>query len=124
MDMPYCRSFLLRKKWNSDEVDELSVGDLVLFEYKSSAMNVTWKLGRVANLEHDSDGISRIVSIEYTNCKEIVYPIKGDERTMVKVMKHESRKATNRVVKIYSCGERDINSDIRELVERIEAENQ
>ena len=109
-------SFLLREKYGIDD-DELSIGDLILFEHKESDFSESiWKLGRVADLQHDSDFVNRIVSIKYCNAKEVIYPDDDRKDLEIKVMVREKIKATHTVCKIYSITSDHIDNDLKEIM--------
>ena len=108
-------SFLLKAKWNQDGNDDISIGDMVLIEHTVGKGLTQWKLALVVKTEEDSDGVSRIVTTRYSNASEIQYPQKDGEDTTVRVIKHDSRRATQRLVKIYSISDRLIDEDLRRL---------
>ena len=109
-------SFLLKSKWNKDSDDPICLGDLVFFEHVSSAMSSTWKLGIVKDLEVDSDGETRIVTVEYSNANETKYPLDKSETT-TRTLKHNTRKGVHTVSKIYTINDREVDEDLRKIIE-------
>ena len=109
-------SFLLKSKWNKDSDDPICLGDLVFFEHVSSAMSSTWKLGIVKDLEVDSDGETRIVTVEYSNANETKYPLDKNETT-TRTLKHNTRKGVHTVSKIYTINDREVDEDLRKIIE-------
>ena len=109
-------SFLLKHKWSKDTPDEINTGDLVLFQHTVSEISSCWKLGRVEDIEKDSDGEGRIVSIRYSNSNEINYPTSKDKKVKLNLKTRTTRRGTHTIVKIYSINETSIDEDIRELL--------
>ena len=111
-------SFLLKEKWNENSDEELAEGDLVLFEYLSTKMGVTWKLGRVSRLDKDSDKEARLVTIEYSNSQEIEYPSSKASKNKVKVIKHYSKKGVTTISKIYTINHKALDDDLKEIISK------
>ena len=110
-------SFLLRQKWNTGEDDPLREGDLVLMEHNESRGPAKYKLAEVTGITKDSDCAARLITLQYSNSSEVCYPVKGDDNTVTRVVKHSTRRATNRLVKIYTITDRLIDSDLRALAQ-------
>ena len=107
-------NFLLKQKWNVSEPDEITTGDLVLFQYNNSNLDISWKLGLVRECHTDSDSQTRIITILYSNGSEISYPsLTSTDR--VRVVKHLTKKATNKIVKIYTISDQRTECDLRSL---------
>ena len=109
-------SFLLKHKWSQDTPDELNIGDLVLFQHTVSEISSSWKLGKVEDIEKDSDGEGRIISIRYSNGSEISYPTTKDDKVKINLRNRTTRRGTHTIVKIYSINETNIDEDIKELL--------
>lgn len=109
-------SFLLKEKYVEDE-EELSEGDLVLFEHEESEFSnaIKWKLGRIVELQRDSDLVNRIVGIKYSNAAEVTYPDEGRSDLRVKVFTREKIKGTHTVSKIFSITSDYIDNDLKEI---------
>ena len=103
---------LLRPASHTAEKKALEVGDVILFPYEESALSITYKLGLIMNLEYDSDDEARIAEIAYCLENEQSLPINTDDKSAINRICRFSRRGVHTLVKIYSCTDIDINTDL------------
>lgn len=103
---------LLLRPANHKDPDKIRRGDMVLFAYEESAMAVTYKLGLVTRLEFDSDNEPRIAELSYSNAQETDLPLRKFDKTKPKSSCRLTRKGIYTLIKVYSAGDQDINTDI------------
>ena len=106
---------LLRTTWHDDPKLTIKKGDLVLFMKHENAIEYTWKLGIINDLELDPDGEARIASISYSNSQEIDLPLSKNDTTTPKIVKRITRKSSHTIAKIHSIEDEGISSNLAYL---------
>lgn len=94
--MQYFHSLLPTRKW-VEQRRNVSVGDIVLIEYKSKTGPGTYRLGKVVSVEVDADELVRTCTVSY----RLVRPITERNRDPVQdVVSKEVRVPVQRLVMI------------------------
>ena len=78
------------RKWIDAKIN-ISVGDIVLIQYSSKSAAGTYRIGRVQNVEIDTDNLVRTCTVQYHLCKP---GLKADS------VRKEMRVSTQRLVLI------------------------
>ena len=92
----YFDSLVPTRKW-LDAKRNISVGDIVLIEYKSKTAPGTYRLGRVLAVEVDDDGLVRTCTVQY----KLVKPVTMDNKNTVEdVVSKQVRVPIQRLVMI------------------------
>ena len=97
----YFQSLMPTRKW-IEKKRNIEPGDVVLIEYKSKTAPGTYRLGRVSDVEKDSDGLVRTCTVQY----KLVKPITKDNKNTVEdVTSKEIRVPVQRLVLILAVEE-------------------
>ena len=115
---------ILRTTWTkpSNELENLKIGDTVLFQKDASAHAIEWKLGVIHGIEQDDDQEGRILEIGYINASETKLPLTRTDNTVPKIRKRYTRKSCHTICKIMAIDEPDMNKDLVQLNRMLEEE--
>ena len=92
----YFHSLLPTRKW-VEQKRNVTIGDIVLIEYKSKTAPGTYRLGKVLSVEVDADELVRTCTVLY----KLVRPITNNNKDTVKdVVSKEVRVPVQRLVMI------------------------
>ena len=97
----YFHSLLPTRKW-VDAKRNMMVGDVVLIQYSSKSAPGTYRLGRVSQVEVDTDNLVRTCSVVYKLVKPIT---EQNKNTVEDVVSKEIRVPVQRLVLILPAEE-------------------
>ena len=102
----YVPKLMAQKKWFKNERD-LAEGDLVYYKKKEgNELSSPWVVGQVENIFRGRDGVIRRAIIKYQNANED--------------FKRETERSVRKLIKLYSCDDPDLQSDLSELQRRLD----
>ena len=96
-------SLVPRQKW-FHERRNMKIGDVVLIQYVGKCRPAAYRLGAVIDIEVDSDGLVRTVTVEYSLLAELA---EADRLTYKGITKKRLRVPVQRLVLILPVEERD-----------------